>query len=440
MINRKWLRPANLPVITMFMAWLCLGVWVSPARPDDDGDDWEGRYVPGEVVIKLARSSDLSAIAAKFRLDPTPLDQFGSRPIYRMRIIDGAPAPMRARQLAFDSLRRVVYAEPNYMGQAPEGGARVIWAHGGDSGTYVSQWARYLIRLPEAHGITRGAGVTVAVLDTGVDLKHPALAGRLISGYDFVDMDADPSEEGAYVRNIGYGHGTHVAGLIAMAAPEAKIMPVRVLDPDGVGNIWVLAEALAFAVNPDGNPATNDGADVINLSLGTLRHTQLISDLITDAANGDAESSIGYGDDDDDVVDNNSTIDDGLGVVVIAAAGNRSSYRPEFPAAEDSAGLLSVAASTVTDTLATFSNRGSWVRVAAPGEMILSSVPGGLYGTWNGTSMAAPLVAGEAALLRARYPKLKSAEVVNLIIQTAKRINGPVPRRIDAAAALGLRR
>ena len=109
------------------------------------------------------------------------------------------------------------------------------------------------IQLSLAHQINRGTGpngpVKVAVLDTGVDTNHVALAGRLLPGWDFVDDDADPSEVGDQ-QTGPYGHGTHVAGLIALVAPEAKIIPIRVLDRYGVGNIWVLAEALAFAIDP----------------------------------------------------------------------------------------------------------------------------------------------------------------------------------------------
>jgi len=434
-MNCKWLRPANPLVIMMLsIVWLCFSAWVSPAYTDDVDGKSNG-FMPGEVLIKLAQANDLPGIADSYRLAPEPLDQFGMRPIYRMRILDRVSPQKKATQLRADPLRRVIYAEPNYIGQIPEGGAQVIWAHGGDAGAYVSQWAKALIRLPEAHEITRGAGVTVAVLDTGVDLNHPALAGRLVPGYDFVNMDADPSEEGKYVRNPGYGHGTHVAGLIAMAAPEAKIMPVRVLNANGVGNIWVLAEALAFAVNPDGNPATDDGADVINLSLGTQRRTDLISDLVTEASRDNDDGDIRI---EIELLDPNGR--KRRNVVVIAAAGNRGSTIREFPAAEGAAGMLAVGASTQADKLATFSNRGAWVNVAAPGEGILSSVPGGGYGTWNGTSMSAPLVAGVAALVRSRYPKLSAVQVVKMIVAASTQIDSPVPYRIDAAAPLESRR
>jgi subtilisin family serine protease len=404
-------------IVTLSMV-VALSNLAAPGRPAraQESDD----YVSDEVVVKLHQSTDLAGVASDYALHPTPLDQLGARAIYRMRIVDGGAPPDRAAALAADS--RVVYAEPNYLGQAPEAQQQVSWAKGGDGDAYAGQWAVSLIKLPEAHNFTRGTGVTLAVLDTGVDFLHPALAGRLVNGYDFVDRDGDPSEVGDPDQNVAYGHGTHVAGLIALAAPEARIMPVRVLDPDGGSNVWVIAEALAYAVNPDGDRDTADGADVINLSLSTPRRTDLLAEIVAAIeCDGGGECLAGQ-----------------RGVVVVAAAGNDGSTTPEYPAAEGVDGLLAVGASTAADALASFSNRGPWVHVAAPGENVLSSVPGGEYGVWSGTSTATPLAAGVAALVRAAYPGLDAPDVVAQMISSAANIGGPVSGRIDSAAALGL--
>jgi thermitase len=420
-MNRLLLRLVILLTLITMLLSLIAPVTLAGAQGAQD-------FLPNEVLVKLLRTSDVASLAADYELDPTPLDQFGSRAIFRMRILDGASPPVLAAELTADA--RVVYAEPNFIGRAPEGVQRVSWPKGDEDDDYREQWAAGMIRLPEAHTVTRGAGMIIAVLDTGVDATHPALAGRLVNGYDFVDLDADPSEVGSSELNLHYGHGTHVAGLVALVAPEAKIMPLRVLDENGSGDIWVLAEALAYAINPDGDPNTADGADVINLSLSTTYETSLLADVVASVT---CEQDDDPGEDDDCLVGPNQH-----GAVVVAAAGNSGSSMPEYPAAEGVIGSLSVAASTQTDTLAAFSNYGSWVHVAAPGEGILSIVPGGEYAVWSGTSMATPLVAGEAALVRAENPGYSAVSVVGHIISKSEGINGPVPKRIDVAAALGI--
>ncbi len=407
---------SSLVILAALLGFATLAT-TAQAEPDQDG------YLPDEVSVKLFLATDLEAVAADYSLDPVPLDQFGSRTIYRMRIADGADPAVRAAELEADP--RVEYAEPNFLGQTPEGRQRSAWAKGDDQGEYMGQWAPDMIRLPEAHTITRGAGIIVAVLDTGVDLTHPELVGHLLPGYDFVDLDSDPSEEGEYEVNAGYGHGTHVTGLVVLTAPEASILPVRVLDPEGVGNVWVLAEALAYAVDPDGDPDTNDGADVINMSLGTTQRTDLLAEVVALVTC--------VNDDDDDCL-----TPDGKGAVVVAAAGNSGARIREFPAAEQVPGALAIAASTITDTLATFSTYGRWVRVAAPGQDIVSTTPEGEYGTWSGTSMATPFAAGEAALIRAAYPQLRARQVTARMLASADIISALVSRRIDTAAALGL--
>ena len=292
----------------------------------------------------------------------------------------------------------MLLAEPNVVNSSPEARRNAVWAIGNPQ-AYAAQWAPAALRLAEAHRLSTGAGVRVAVLDTGVDRDHPALAGRLLPGFDFVDYDDDPSEEGSEA-DVAFGHGTHVAGLVALVAPDAMIMPLRVLDADGQGNAWVLAEALLYAVDPDGDPTTDDGAHVINLSLGTTTRTRIF-DAVVELATCSAVF-------DNDLADPGYDADaercsQMRGVVIVAAAGNDGSNAVrEYPAAETSThGLAAVGASAANARRASFSNYGSWVRFAAPGDGITSSVPGGGYGTWSGTSMAAPLFAGTAALLRA---------------------------------------
>ncbi|MFL6216903.1 MAG: S8 family serine peptidase [Blastocatellia bacterium] len=387
--------------------------------------------VPGEVVVKLMNAADLAAVAQDYGLDPAPIDQINSYTIYRLRITDGVSPEVKATALMADAQQRVVYAEENQVAEDPEGQARVIWSSGGDAGVYMGQWAPNMIRLPEAHTVNRGAGVTVAVLDTGIDFTHPMFAGRLVAGYDFVDDDADASEVGVYGVNHSYGHGTHVAGLVALAAPDARIMPLRVLDSDGFGDVWRLAKASIYALNPDGNPATDDGASVINLSLSMVRRSGLLRDVLRAVTCPKDDAKPG---------ELPCILSGGRGAVVVIAAGNNGSSTAQYPAGDSIAGALAVGASTQADQVASFSNYGAWVAIAAPGENILSTVPGGGFGTWSGTSMAAPLVSGTAAMVRAANPRMNTTQVTQQITSKGVSYRNYIKVRVDAAAALGLGR
>jgi subtilisin family serine protease len=384
-----------------------------------------------ELLLKLRSSQALGALLQRHAL--TLVDRFGARPIYRVKTIGGAAAGPVITALLADP--EVLLAEPNTLNAPPEAGKNNVWAIG-SAQAYAGQWAGTALRLPQAHRLSTGQGVRVALLDTGVDRSHPALAGRLLPGFDFVDFDTDPSETGSTL-DAGFGHGTHVAGLVAMVAPGARLMPLRVLDAKGVGNAWVLGEAMLHAVDPDGNPATDDGADVINLSLGGVERTgllKLVSQLATcsppdPAIAAEDQSDPGYNDDKTRCARHG-------GAVVVAAAGNAGSGSQRFyPAAESAYGLLSVAASNAAGRLAPFSNYGNWIDIAAPGAALTSTVPGG-YGTWSGTSMAAPLVAGSAALLRALAPAMAARDVQRCLERNASALKLTRLRQVDPLAAL----
>jgi subtilisin family serine protease len=237
---------------------------------------------------------------------------------------------------------------------------------------------------------------------------------------------------------------------VALAAPDARLMPVRVLDRSGRGNIWVLAEGLAWAVDPDGRPRSDDGAHVINLSLGTTRPTRLLDTAVKLAA-----CTFDDDDDDDDFADPGFAADRercarGFAALVVASAGNGGSATELiYPAAEGVEGARAFAALRPDGRLADFSNRGSWIPLAAPGESIVSSVPGGgavgAWGTWSGTSMAAPLAAGTAALvLASRAPgqvrpqprRWTPEQVLKRLEDRAAPVCDASQRRIDAFAAV----
>jgi subtilisin family serine protease len=421
-------RPASPPARSSWhLPLLALALATAGAAQADDEVPRE--QVAGELLVRLTTPAALPPLLLRHGL--VLAGGFGQRPIYRLSIVGSASVGSKVAALELEPT--VLAAEPNLVHRSPEARKNVVWAIG-SAQAYAAQWAPAALRLAEAQAVSTGAGVRVAVLDTGVDAGHPALQGRLLPGADFVDGDLDPSER---APGIAFGHGTHVAGLVALAAPGSAILPLRVLDADGQGNAWVLAEAMLHAVDPDGNPATADGAHVINLSLGTPARSRIVEAVtkLASCAPGDAAAPAlidtpGY-----EADQARCTV--AGGAVVVAAAGNDGSRDlREYPAAEGEYGLLAVAASAADRRLAPFSNRGRWIDLAAPGDRITSSVPGGLWGTWSGTSMAAPLAAGTAALLRAASPGLSAREVVQRLVDTAAPLCNTRLRQLDAGRAL----
>lgn len=368
--------------------------------------------VADELIVRLHSSADVPSL--EHRAGLRLLAQIPQQPVYRFSILDGVDPRLKAASVAAQP--GVLAAEPNYTVLSPWAVRRVTWVVGSDVEGYVAQWAPERLGLHAAHAVSRGAGVTVAILDTGVDPEHPALAGRLAPGYDFVDDDADPREEGAAEVDAAFGHGTHVAGLVALVAPDATILPVRTLASNGSGNLWTQLVALSYAFA--------QGATVINLSFSFGERSRIFDEAVGAITCGSATTVACRG-------------GKFAGAVVVAAAGNSGAAVREYPGASARPGLLGVAASTRGDGLASFSTFGSWLPLAAPGEEIVSSVPGGGYAAWSGTSMATPLVAGTAALVRSAYPTLGPAEAALRIVETADPISARVRRRINAAAAVG---
>jgi thermitase len=225
-----------------------------------------------------------------------------------------------------------------------------------------------------------------------------------------------------------------VAGIVHLTAPEAKIMPLRVLDSDGTGNVFLVAEAIQYAVR--------NGADVINLSLSSRRESDLLEDVFEDLVPED---------DDDDDDDNEADALVGVppeGLVVVGAAGNANSDAPRYPAAEE--GAIAVAAVNEEEKKAEFSNYDTtgeekWIDVSAPGETIYSTFPTDKspsgYASWSGTSMATPFVAGQAALIRSIRPLLRpeadpgQPSVENYIKNTARSLDAKNPDYVGRLGA-----
>jgi subtilisin family serine protease len=296
----------------------------------------------------------------------------------------------------------VLWAELNYVGGIPQGHGYKTWRWGGTEGSgYVNQGAFAQINLEAGLQHEQGAGMIIAVLDTGVDLSHPALSGRLLPGYDMVADDTEPQDEG---DGLGWGHGTHVSGIIAQVSPQSQLLPVRVLDTNGRGNVFTLAYAIEWAAQ--------QGAAVINLSLGAENDSRVLRDTIAAVTD--------------------------QGVIVVAAAGNLGNATPQYPASYPH--VLSVTAVDGAGVKADFANYGAdWVDLAAPGVGITSTMvssAGSGYASWSGTSMATGFVSGAAALVRKQLPAASVAEIEALFAARAVNLNSQNPGYPDQLGGL----
>ncbi|MGB9789656.1 MAG: S8 family serine peptidase [Thermotoga caldifontis] len=237
---------------------------------------------------------------------------------------------------------------------------------------FVQQWNLSLINLPYAWTITTGSDiVTIAVIDSGVDLSHEDLAGIFVPGYDFVRNDSFPDDEN--------GHGTHVTGIIAALTNNSKsvagvawgqrvkIMPLKVMDETGTGTVFNFAKALVYAVD--------HGAKIINVSLGASQPSSVEYSAVKYAYEND--------------------------VIMVCAAGNDGSYGVDYPAAYPE--TIAVGAVTIDGVRASYSDYGPELDVVAPGgdeqSAVLSTFLGNTYDYWAGTSMATPHVTGLVALM-----------------------------------------
>ncbi|TDA66975.1 MAG: hypothetical protein D9V47_11705 [Clostridia bacterium] len=330
--------------------------------------------------------------------------------------VPGGKEEKAARNLAADP--EVKYVEPNYrvhmqaVAEAAGPSPAVSQDAAGPvpgNGSYFSQQT-YLAQMglvaASAQGLVqKRRQVTVAVVDTGVEATHPALRGRVApGGWDFVDGDDNPADTN--------GHGTHVASIVA-AAPDngqgitgtaldtdTRILPVRVLDGNGDGDTYTVARGVTYAAD--------HGADIILLSLGSPVDSQVMHQAITHARQ--------------------------QGALILAAAGNGGrSISNYFPAAYSE--VLAVSAVDAEGKLAWFSNYGPQVSLAAPGVGIWGAVPRGKYEKRSGTSAAAALAAGVAAVVWSTFPDFTAAEVSELLKNTARDLP---PVGFDYASGYGL--
>jgi subtilisin family serine protease len=315
-------------------------------------------------------------------------------------VLRGSRAATRATVRRLERAGLVAYAEPDrvLVRVAQDAYEQLVPS----DPLWPQQWGAAAIEAPAAWAVTTGTpAAVVAVLDTGVDPSQPDLAGALVPGYDFVNGDADPSDD--------FGHGTSVAGILAARldngagvagmCPNCAVMPVKVIGSDGNGLTSTIAQGMTWAVD--------HGARVINMSMGGPDASDVLASAVEYAQ--------------------------AHGVLVVAAAGNNGSSNAFYPAAYP--GVLSVAASDPNGQLYPWSDSGSWVDVAAPG-CGPAPLRGGGFGNFCGTSASTPVVSGLAGLAFSFAPAATAARVEQALESTAAPVGGVQFGGVDAARML----
>jgi thermitase len=289
-----------------------------------------------------------------------------------VQVVRIPPAQVFDKIQAYQREASVLYAEPDYM----------VHTDGTVNDTYFAdyQWNLAKVQAASAWDVTKGTSrFSVAILDTGIELSHTDLSSKVVASVNLSGLSATDVDL--------YGHGTHVAGIVAAATNnavgvagigyETSLMNVKVLGDTGSGSMAAVADGVVWA--------TDHGAKVINMSLGSPYTTSTMEAAVNYAWN--------------------------KGVVLTAAAGNAADTTPNYPAAY--ANVIGVAATQMSDQLSPYSSYGSWVSVAAPGGPIFSTYIGNTYVNLGGTSMASPHVAGLAALVFTRVTDTNGNGFVN---------------------------
>ncbi|MCB2229507.1 S8 family serine peptidase [bacterium] len=338
-------------------------------------------YVPNQLVCEVTGPAYLDSISLMY-----DVDSYLFLPDLNSYLMT-APMDANPESLAIAIAQKpyVVYCQANYILSAPEpvqGSQPFIDFD--RTGTFEGQVAAEQVQLASTHAVATGDGVMVGVIDCGVSMTHPLLQGMAITGYDFISEDSIPDDEPG---GSASGHGSFIAGVIKLVAPDADIAAYRVLDTAGRGDGFMIARAIVSAVD--------DGCKVINLSM--------VMSGVHETVNLAVEFARDHG------------------VVVIAAAGNDSTEIARFPAS--SLHAISVAAVDSLNQKTDFSSFGSDVDVCAPGRNVYAPFGDSLFAWWDGTSFATPFVSGQAALLFAADPDASWDDIRDAIISTSVNID-----------------
>ncbi len=343
--------------------------------------------VAGEVIVQIVSGSNRSEIARE--VDAEITDSIPDQNIYLLRI--PAQTPIADAVSKLEKKRGVLIVQPNtYIGlpeinqisQSFPDQTRPIYLQGIEPALYYTQPGSYDIGLDSAQLISTGSNVVVAVIDNGIDADHPAFVGAIApGGHDFVDDDSDPSEAGGPMS----GHGTFVAGLIRLTAPDCSILPFRAFDSTGLGTAFSITEAIYASMTA--------GAKVINMSFSMYTMSPMIKAAVREARQA--------------------------GIVMVASTGNDHVSDSTYPAAWPE--VIAVSAIDESEQSAWFSNYGDYIDICAPGVNLYSALTGEYqWGTWSGTSFSAALVSGACALDLSYRPSLTPQQVSENLIRSAR--------------------
>jgi thermitase len=360
-------------------------------------------YVPGELLVKPRPSAPDSIDVASALEGARTADEIESLDVTRVELRDGVSVEEAIEE--YERLPWVEYAEPIYYVRA------AITPNDTYYGANQS-WYYNLIKAPQAWDITTGSSsVTVAVLDSGIDTDHPDLDGKIVPGTAFITFPTpgcpNPHPAGNYEDDNG--HGSFVSGVVGAETNNnngvagtswgARIMPVKVLDCDGMGSTLDVASGITFAAE--------NGADVINMSIqGPVIASPPCGTTFNNAINQAVNT---------------------YGVTIVAAAGNSNVAQVACPAAHPK--VIAVGASggqSSPNSRAGFSNWGPEIGVAAPGVNIYSTTIGG-YGFGSGTSFSTPQVAGAAALILSQNPAFTPQQVRTALCTAVNLPDGSAP-------------
>ncbi len=340
------------------------------------------RAIAGEIVAEIDGSlSDAQAdeLARRHRLQRIGSQNFPliGATIGLFRIVDRRTVETVGRELTADGVRSV-QANFRYVLQDQKAALTE-----GDP----AQYALLKLRLPQAHTLAHGANVTIAIIDSGIDIRHPELANAIVGSFDALG-----SKEGPHV------HGTGIAGAIVSharlmgSAPAARILAIRAFGVAPGG-----AESTSFVILKGLDYAAANGAQIVNMSFAGPKDALIERGIAATAAKG---------------------------IVMVAAAGNAGPKSPPlYPAAN--ANVIAVSATDAQDKLFAASNRGGHIAVAAPGVDIFLPAPDEKYQMTSGTSFSAAYVSGLAALMLERNPALKPGEVRAILMKTARDLGSP---------------